>query len=427
MRLSKALGAAARLALVIGGESMQSGLHFALSLALMRVLPARDYGVFAIIMVIGGVGLTYVRSLTALPASIFIGRSRSAEQTRFYEGVFNAAAVALSTAIALVVGAILCFLQPDAAVAGAIFVGLWCLRSHARTVHFAFRRRKLVTTGDLVFALSGGAVVILILWRGEAQMTEVFFGAAVANMLATMAMQALARQPLKIDFGQRSRTFYISNLRRLGWSAFSVTTTNLQGQGVSLLFVGLAGPAAYAPIAAILVIFVPLRIAATAVVNLIQPEMAMSAAKADVREILALARFWTAVLGSLALIYGAAAMLAVPFIKSQSLEGAPVYLIGAFAWTIQSLTLLYVAPRVILEVHMKFYVVALITTVAAVVGIGTAAVLLGVAPVSWALAGSALGEAIVLATTWFAALDLLGMRAARKGGFPSRGVGALPR
>ena len=61
-----------RLALMVGGEAIQSGFHFALNIALLHVLSASGYGIFAIGMVMGGVGLAYIRSLTAVPASIWM-------------------------------------------------------------------------------------------------------------------------------------------------------------------------------------------------------------------------------------------------------------------------------------------------------------------------------------------------------------------
>ncbi len=68
----------ARLVVMIGGEAMQSAFHLGINLALLHQVSAHDYGIFALVMVIGGLGLTYVRSLTGLPASICISQSRSA-------------------------------------------------------------------------------------------------------------------------------------------------------------------------------------------------------------------------------------------------------------------------------------------------------------------------------------------------------------
>jgi len=50
-----------RLVLMIGGEAMQSGFHFALNIALLHMLSAQGYGLFAIAMVMGGVGLSSIR------------------------------------------------------------------------------------------------------------------------------------------------------------------------------------------------------------------------------------------------------------------------------------------------------------------------------------------------------------------------------
>ena len=178
--------------------------------------------------------------------------------------------------------------------------------------------------------------------------------------------------------------------------------------------VGLTGPAAYAPIAAMLVVFAPLRIAGSALANLIQPEMSKLAANGGVEEIQSLSRRCMLILGIAGLVYGATAMALLPLIKSPSLEGAPIYFIGIFAWLIYLLSLLSVAPRTILEVLMKFRSMASITAAGAVVGLGVIAIVLQVAPASWALAGASLGEAIILVAAWVVAMRGLRALAARK-------------
>jgi O-antigen/teichoic acid export membrane protein len=414
MNISRVSRAAGRLGLTVGGEALQSGVHFALNIVLIHLLPARDYGVFAITMVIGGIGLTYTRSLTAMPACIYIGRSRSKEGARFYEGAFGAAAIVVSGLIALIAVVPLGAEAPTSALAGAGFVGLWCGRSHLRTVHFAFGRYRIATLGDLAFAISGGLLAALAIWRGGNPVTDVFLALAVGNLLGSVTMQLLAGEPVRARFDRRARSFYVRLLRRLSWSASSVTTANLQSQGISLLVVGLTGPAAYAPIAAMLVVFAPLRIAGSALANLIQPEMSKLAANGGVEEIRSLSRRCMLILGIAGLVYGVTAMALLPLIKSPSLEGAPIYFIGIFAWLIYLLSLLSVAPRIILEVLMKFRSMASITAAGAVVGLGIIAIVLQVAPASWALAGASLGEAIILVAAWVVAMRGLSALAARK-------------
>src|SRR4051812_43291946 len=44
--------------LSLGGEGLQSGIHFVLNLVLIRILSPHDFGIFAIAFVLGGISLT---------------------------------------------------------------------------------------------------------------------------------------------------------------------------------------------------------------------------------------------------------------------------------------------------------------------------------------------------------------------------------
>src|SRR6185437_7381524 len=153
-----------RLALVLGGEGMQSGLHFGLNLALMALLPAQEYVAFAFTLVLGGVGLVYMRSLAAMPASTYIGRARSEAAANFYEGAFGAAALAVSLAMAAAAGAILSNWSASAAVSGA------------------------VTIGDAVFAATGIAVSAAALWLDADRLQGALAALAVANVAGIVAI-----------------------------------------------------------------------------------------------------------------------------------------------------------------------------------------------------------------------------------------------
>lgn len=94
--------------MMVGGEAGQSGVHLLLNLVLLRALPARGYGIFALVMVMGGgLGLTYVRALSAMPASVCIGRSRSRRQADAYDVSFGTGACLLALLLSVVVAAVL--------------------------------------------------------------------------------------------------------------------------------------------------------------------------------------------------------------------------------------------------------------------------------------------------------------------------------
>lgn len=389
-----------RLLMLIGGEAMQSAFHLGLNLALLHTVPAYDYGIFALVMVIGGLGLTYIRSLTALPASICIAQSRSAAAANAFEITFGSAATLLSAALAAVLACVLNVWLSEGALAGGSFVGLWTIRSHLRTVFFARNRQRLVSMSDLAFTMTGAAGAVLVLLDGEHVLQHTFLALVGANALGIAVMLAFARRPVRISVGVHVWRRYARLWRDLRWSLISVTITNIQGQGMALLVAGIAGPAAYAPIAAALVMFAPLRIIAAAFANMLHPEMSALLSRGEVQKVWRLMRTWPIPLGIFGLLYGGAVMIALPFIQPETLENAQFYEITLLAWTIYTLPMLYVMPRIWLEITLDFRAIAILSAVAAAVGLTLVlAILLTGAP-SWSLFGSAVSELIVLAGTW---------------------------
>jgi hypothetical protein len=400
MRFSLLSGEWRRLGLVLGGEGLQSGLHFGLNLALIALLPAREYGAFAFVLVLGGVGLVYVRSLAAMPASTYIGRARRAVCADFYEGAFGAAALVLSAVIAAAAAAILSISSTDAAFGGAAVVGLWSLRSFLRTVGFARRQAFAVTLGDAAFATTGVVAGAAALTFDGDRLEGVLGALALANVVgaATIAL-ARGRRP-RADFGRRARRFYFRLALRLAWSLYSVTATVLLGQGVAFLVVAFAGPAAFAPIAAMLAFFAPLRIFSMSLANMLQPEVARTVRLGDEAGWRRLRSTWTRRACLLAFLYGAVCLTILPHLRLRSMAHQPILFIALCAWWVYATALGYLLPRIFLEARMRFREIAVITTLAALVSLAATATLLIVAAPGYALIGAALGESAAALATW---------------------------
>ena len=64
-----------RFAMILSGEMIQSLFHFALNVLLARKLGVHDYGLFAIVFTLGAVGVTYIRALMPVPATLNLARS----------------------------------------------------------------------------------------------------------------------------------------------------------------------------------------------------------------------------------------------------------------------------------------------------------------------------------------------------------------
>lgn len=412
--MRRLLPLARRLVMMIGGEAMQSAFHFALNILLLHRLSAESYGLFALAMVMGGVAITYVRSLTAVPASIWIGRESGRHRAHAYDVSFASGAFVLSVAISLVT--ILLMLAWDATEIGSvgIFVLFWSFRSHLRVSNFALGRPGLVTLSDLGFTAFSVLATGFVVWRGGDLLHETFLALAVTNALGVAIMLLGMRRPIRFTLRASMRRRWLGLWRSVRWSALSATTVTLQGQAMALLVASFAGPAAYAPIAAVLVFFTPLRIVAGAIANMVQPEIARLVRRDDAA-VWRLMGLWTLGLGLVGLAYGGLVLAVLPFVKSDVLAHADGWLIGLFSWAIYFTTMLYVMPRITLESLGDFGTVALTTGIAAAFGMALIVALLLLAPPDWVLAGAAASEILVAVLSWAAVSRRL---AAREAGRP---------
>lgn len=415
-----------RLAMMVGGEAGQSAVHFVLNIGLLHALPAREYGIFALVMVLGGLGLTCIRALSAMPASVWIGSSTTRRAADAYEVSFGSGACLIAVVIAFVVVLVLeAWHEPGAPLAAA-FVGLWSLRSYLRIAISARFEAKPVAVGDIVFTGSGIVLsaLLLALWRGNLQ-TGAFALLSVSNGAAIAATLWARGHPIRLSLRRSVRRRYARLGRTLGWSGIGITTTNLQGQGLALIIATMAGPAAYAPIAATFVLFVPLRIIAAALVTILQPDLSAALTNGDDQKVWHAALVWTVFLGVANVVYGGAAMLALPFLPARALEGvggAELTTVATLAWSISLATLLYVMPRVILEAIGDLRVIAVISSVSAVVVLVSVSGLLLVATPAWAMLGGLVSEFIVLVGLWMALKwRLSGARTGPRQGWPIGG------
>lgn len=390
-----------RLILMIGGEAMQSGFHFAINITLLHLLSAQGYGLFAIAMVMGGVGLSYIRSLTAVPASIWMGKSNNSAGVDAHDVTFGSAALVVALVMALATGLLMHLLGDPSGIAAGCFVGAWSLRSHMRTAFFARRMQVVVSISDAAFTFAGVALAAAAIWFSGDALEGCFYALAASNLVGIVVLVRLSRRRLRISFRAPTWRRYAKLWSQLCWSAFSATTTNIQGQCLALLVAGIAGPAAYAPLAAVLVLFAPLRIISLAFVNMTQPELAKLLHKNETARVWAQARLWALVMGLGSLAYGCAILFILPLIKSQALQGASVGFIGLLAIANFVPIMLYVMPRIVLEIIGDFRIVALITMGGAIVGLTLIAIILAIAPPTWALAGAAASETFVLALSWY--------------------------
>jgi O-antigen/teichoic acid export membrane protein len=402
-------------ALSLGGEALQSGFHFILNLLLIRELTAYDYGVFAIVFILGGISITYGNALVSIPANIRIARLRSPRAVAFLDVALGSVALSICLGVAVIVasGLWLTIDRPGESLAGGAFVGIWTLRNHVRSTMFARQRASTVTLSDGFYAATGAALVAGLLWLRPVvpQATMILLVLTVANAVAITAALAMLRRPIRISLRRSVRRTYRAIFGEIGWSLIWVTTWNIQGQGVMFLVAAIIGPAAYAPIAAGVVLFGPLRFGVGALVNVVRPEFASGLAEERYRQVKLTLFGSFAVIASVCVAYGAGIWMGWPLLAQHvygaNFADASMPLIVLLAWLTVFLATCYNVPLVLVQAALDFKAIAISTIAGGLVGMASIILLIAFSPVAWSLAGAAAGEAVALTYICVAALRVL--------------------
>ena len=295
-----------RLALVLGGEGMQSGLHFALNLALIALLPRKEYGAFAFTLVLGGVGLVYVRALDGHAGEHLHRQSRRAAPCRFLRRrVRRRARSRLAPCGGGLRGdpvdrrrAARRWAARRSSGSGA------CARICAPSASRA-ARLGAVTLGDAAFASTGVAASVVAL-RFDADRLQ---GVLLALALANIAGAARSRSARGVRPARRFRTPGAALLPSRSPAAGLVALQRHRRRSSSARasrswWWRSRARRAFAPIAAMLAFFAPLRIFSMSLANMVQPESPGSRAAGDEAGWRALRAAWTLRACALALIYG---------------------------------------------------------------------------------------------------------------------------
>ena len=402
---SGVISLARRFALGLAGEGLQSGFHFAVNLVLIRRLPAYDYGLFAIVFTLGSLALTYSNALVATPAAVHIPRLRSRGAAAFQDVVFGSMAAVLAVVTAgLVLGGVWLWERSMAvACAACLFVAAWSARNYVRTSLFAHRLPGRAALSDLCFACVGAFCLVALPTpqAGSGSLADVLYVLALANAAGIAAALAARGWKPKVSLRRSVWRRYRSHWGQVSWSLAGVTTANVQAQFQTFLVAALAGPAAYAPIAAALVIVAPMRLAMSALIYMLQPEFAAALAGND------LARARTLLVNSSALVVGGCLVyggliwagfgLVDRFVFGASFGGEPMLLITVLAWATALVYLSYTLPKALMEAAGEFKSVAAATLASVAVGVVAVALLLALAGPAWSLAGVIAAELVTLA------------------------------
>lgn len=403
--------AMARYAQAVFSQGFVSAAHFVLQLLLVRLLPAADYGLFALAFSVAMILAAVTNALFTVPLSV-LRPGASAESQRTIERDLNTPAIASGLAFGLLmaIGGALFAGDPMGAVAAAAFIATFVVRHHFRGAGFARFAVGAVLRGDFVYVLvaAGGVAMVLSADADVPSVAGALWSLAVANVVSIVVLSRqseVSARSLAV-LGSRYRPYWSTSK----WVLVGAVSTMIVTQGHGVVITALDGAEAFAPIAAGFVLFGPVRVLFATVQNLLRPEMAKAIAEGDDRLAFRMASSASLVCSSIVVIIGIVLAGAWSFIGREILDeqyrAAPMAWI-VLAWGIVSLiAAVQVGPNAVLQAELRFEALARVALVAGTVNLVlvTAAVLVG--PTQWAI--PAVGVAETLMTVWTVALMVNG-------------------
>jgi putative peptidoglycan lipid II flippase len=261
-------GRAAR-AVSASGPFAVAGATFLVTLLLLNALPAAEFGVFAFLLVVTNLGSSLSNALVGAPMAVLVsGPDRSGQDAVLTVGTGLSLLVGLAAAgCALLLGA------ADAAVPAGIFGVASTLRWNRRGVAFAELQPHLALRSDLTYALGLIAPVLLLLFIDDA-LGLVMWGFALAALIgwAVILPVSATRTALTLSgYGAVWR-------EKSRWTLLGVVTTDATANAHAYLVTGIAGPAAFALIAAAMLPFRPVGVMSAALVQYERPRLARAIA-----------------------------------------------------------------------------------------------------------------------------------------------------
>jgi O-antigen/teichoic acid export membrane protein len=227
------------------------------------------------------------------------------------------------------------------------------------------------------------------------------FAACVLGILPCFLNQAWR---IRVSF--RARTFrrYGRFLPAILWSLAGVGTAIVQGQSQMLLVAGIAGPAAFAPIAAGFVLASPIRVLNGSVVNVLLPELSRRSETRDaasIHRLLILSAQCPLLFG---LAYGACLLLAWPLARSvlyaKQFADEPMGLIVTMAWLTAMTYTAYQPFRALAQSQSRFRDITLATLAGGVTGFVAVLLLLLTFSPATSTGGLLVGEATTMFLLW---------------------------
>lgn len=362
-------------ALSVGAQALVSGFHFGLNLLLLRLISPYDYGIFAYAFVLALFASAVNNALISTPLTVYTPVIKDQTEREQQEAMFSTLNLLL---FLMLVGLGVAYGLTSAVathitLSVTLFVAVYAARQYSRSFGYARFKPLVTATGDIAYVVAGITFVAASVWFAESEVSvsHVLLSLAAANLVAMF----IERWRLH---GSGRRWLSFANIKSYGhvwlqsrWALVGALTTLFLGQAHGLIITWADGPKAFAPLAAGMVLFGPVRVALMTWQNMVKPELALALSNNQGEAVKQQIRKTAFLMAAAVIALGLCLWLAWPQVHSllyaKKYADQPMGLIVCMWAVITLFAAIYNAPSAALQAMRDFRVLAMASVYGAVI------------------------------------------------------------
>ncbi len=384
------------------GPISSAGVQFALSLVLLHALPTAEFGSFSFLLVLSQFSSGIAMALFCAPLLIVIHQTTLDERER--ESVLAAlfagnALFSVAIGFVAVVCGLLLGVGTTASMLFGIYAAIYLVRWYGRAFAYAEDRQLCTMFSDLTYmvVLAGGIGILHLVEATTLPHVYAILILAAAAGLLPFGLPYLARQ-MALGPMRRLGTYQKVWKEHARWSLLGVLSTEATINAHAYLVTAVAGPAAFAPIAASALLLRPLSVGTNALSEFERSRMARMLARDDLAGARRAANGFRLML---VLVWLATAMMAAaillwaPTLLFPARYDLNFLVVGASMWMVIGFVRMVRAPdSALLQASGRLRPLAMASIMSAGISvIGVLALLLTAGPL-WSILGLLAGETI---------------------------------
>lgn len=406
-RLNNALPKLQRYAVAGLGPISGAISQFVLSLLLLRALPASEFGSFSFLLITSLFTAGIWSSLFCAPLPALLNNAKTEDRASLLQCIFGVSVIGAGVAILLFLSFGLLLGRPlPEVLLFALYVAFFLLRWLARAYAYATGGRIRTMISDLTYSatllIGIGTLFLANAVTIELSYAIMLFSAFVG--LLTFGWSYLKRQ--FSSFYPRAFKDYLPIWRtHSGWSLMGIITTEATVNCHVYLVTLVAGPAAYAPIAATALMIRPVGVLQNALEEFERAHMAIDIAAGRIKAVLRSVVQFRLML--IAVLFAAAAAVTAMFVFVPRIVFPAHYPIevlatGTALWmAVASVRLIRVPESAMLQAAGAFRPLAWASAVSCGFSVTAVLVLLFLVGPIWSIGGIVAGEiAFCLLVLW---------------------------